>query len=333
MESKKTKFNKPLITFSEKAEGAYDYAKKIGKLLIDKGYVEFLYVEEIEKLNTEKVYGNNSEDKEKYFKKFNIENDDSNLCISIGGDTSCLLANALYKDKERPPFLCFHKGNLGFLSLYEPANYEEILDELYSNEENFSYMERKLIECEMHSNEKIIEKLKESESDKEQQKIKKEETKFMALNDITVERENSMLTLDIEMDNEFLATVVGDGLILSTPSGSTAYCSAAGGPIMHNNVNGLILVCICPFSLSFRPIVLPPETKIKIKNKNIGNLAKIIYDGKNAFKMDNKNYLEVCLSNKKINFIILRKIIKSIDRIWIDKLSQNLGWNQAFKHF
>jgi NAD kinase len=86
------------------------------------------------------------------------------------------------------------------------------------------------------------------------------------LNDLVVARGNLSIAtkLDIFINNKYFTKAVGDGLILSTPTGSTAYGLAAGGPIIHNEVKSITLVPISPHSLSFRPIVFPSNVRICI---------------------------------------------------------------------
>lgn len=126
MESTKSKkYNKPLIVYRIRTQKVFDITKEMVKFLIESNFVEYIYIENMKEINSEIIFGNN--EKQKYFKLFDLEKEDSNLCIIIGGDGTCLWANALYKDKEKPPFLSFHGGNLGFLAIYYPEDYKKSL--------------------------------------------------------------------------------------------------------------------------------------------------------------------------------------------------------------
>lgn len=89
--------------------------------------------------------------------------------------------------------------------------------------------------------------------------------KYHALNEFVIERGSysSVLKIDIFVNEIYLTTFWGDGIIVSTPTGSTAYNLSAGGPIMQNEVGSIVLTPICPFSLSFRPLVIPRCSKLK----------------------------------------------------------------------
>ena len=136
------------------------------------------------------------------------------------------------------------------------------------------------------------------------------------------------------LKDQFLAKVSSDGFIASTPTGSTAYSLSAGGPILHNDVQGIIITAICPFSLSFRPIVLSKDAKLRVKNNNKfkGCESIIKMDGYDKGMLNNNMYLEISLSDETIDFIVLKSIKKNQDTLWVEKLSKSLGWNYAFNH-
>lgn len=102
-------------------------------------------------------------------------------------------------------------------------------------------------------------------------RIKKEniilkEEKRVVLNEVSVVRQNhNRIILEIYINNEFISSTAGDGILISTPTGSTAYSLSAGGPVVVNGVNTILMVPIAPNSLSFRPICLPSTSVIKIK--------------------------------------------------------------------
>ena len=334
METSNKKFNKPLIVYRIKTPKVFDFTKEIIKYLIDNNYVEYIYLENLKEINSEVIFGNKEKEKEKYFKSFEISNEDSNLCIIIGGDGTCLWANRLYKSKNKPPFLCFHGGNLGFLAIYYPEKYKDIFNELYKTE-NYKFISRKEIKC------TVYEKEKKDENEKDDTNLDitnfegyKEKITYNALNELTLEKNSNMSHLCLFLENHELAKVSSDGLICSTPTGSTAYSLSAGGPILHNNVEGIIVTAICPFSLSFRPIVLPPNIKLRVKtNPEFPNFKSLIkMDGHNNGPLELNQYLEISLSEKCIDFLVLKNTEEHLDKLWIQKISKSLGWNYAFNH-
>jgi len=325
-----TKFNKPLIVFRIRTPNIYDITRDMIKYLIDSNYVEYVYLENPEQIKKDPVFQDEKYDK--YFKNFVAETQDSNICIIIGGDGTCLWANQLYKNKPKPPFFCFHGGNLGFLAIYEPENYKKIFDELYTVGE-YNLINRKEINCTVYK--------KKGEDKKEDKTVDinnfegyEKIAVYNALNELILEKKKNMSHLYIFLKDKFLAKVSSDGFIASTPTGSTAYSLSAGGPILHNDVQGIIITAICPFSLSFRPIVLPTNVKLRIKHdyerKGCESIIKI--DGNDKGSLNDDMYLEASLSDETIDFILLKSIQESQDTLWIQKLSKSLGWNYAFNH-
>ena len=321
------KYNKPLIVYRIRTQKVFEITKKMIKFLIESNFVEYIYIENMKEINSEIIFGNN--EKEKYFKLFDIEKEDSNLCIIIGGDGTCLWANAIYKDKEKPPFLSFHGGNLGFLAIYYPEEYKKIFTELYTAN-NHSFIKRREIKVCLYEK-KDYDKDKADINDFTGYDLK---ATYNALNELIMEKKANMSHLYLFLEDGLLAKVSSDGVICATPTGSTAYSLSAGGPILHNNIDGIILTSICPFSLSFRPIVFPSNIKLRIKNdtSHPGCNSTIKMDGYDKGILEDNQYLEMSLSDKSIDFIVLKNIEENLDKLWIKKLSKSLGWNYAFSH-
>ena len=331
MESpKEIKFNKPLVVYRIRTPKIFDITKEMIKYIIDQKYVEYIYLDKPDQIKNDPIF----QDKkyETYFKSFDASTQDSNICIIIGGDGTCLYANQLYKDKPKPPFFCFHGGNLGFLAVYEPKDYKKIFDELYSGGE-YNLIDRKEIKCTLYQ--KIDkDKNKKSEDDLENFEGYTKIAEYNALNELILEKKKNMSHLYLFLKDKFLAKVSSDGFIASTPTGSTAYSLSAGGPILHNDVEGIICSAICPFSLSFRPIVLSTSAHLRIKNNEQfpGSESIIKIDGYNKGTLENDMYIEIGLSDETIDFVLLKAIHENQDTLWIQKLSKSLGWNYAFNH-
>ena len=329
MESKqKNKFNKPLFLFRVKKNNPLDIIKKIIEFLIDRNFVEYIYFEKASNINGTVIFGNNYKDK--YFKEFNKDNEDSNICIIVGGDSTCLLANSLYDKREKkPPFLCFQGGKLGFLATHNPEDYENILTRIYTTE-NYTFIHRKEINCNVYEKE---EKNKTTDDIKDFSDYKKVNS-FTALNELYLEKKANMSHLILFIENNILAKVSSDGVLFASPTGSTAYSLSAGGPILHNEVDGIIITAICPFSLSFRPIVLPQNKKLRVKNDKDfkDSLSLIKMDGFEKECLKDNQYIEVSLIDSSVDFITLENTEDDLDKIWIEKISKSLGWNYAFSH-
>lgn len=347
--NQKGKFDKPLFVYRISTPKIAEIMKKMAKHLIENKYVEFIFLESLDDINKDNFF--KSEEKEKYFRKFDANEEiakECNLCIVIGGDGTCLwAANSVFKHLDKPPFISFHGGNLGFLAIYgtEEKEYKEYFKELYT-EKSFSIIHRKEIQCTVYEKIKGDNKGKEYDYTKYMKKNTEvgekshdfEEFKpvavYNALNEILLERTLNMSHLCLYLENHKLAKINSDGIIFSTPTGSTAYSLSAGGPILHNSVDGIIVTAICPFSLSFRPIVLPENIKLRVKHNTEypKKYSMIKADGQLKGNLEENQYLEISLSEKTIDFILLKSLDKNLDELWIEKLSKSLKWNFEFSH-
>jgi len=139
-----------------------------------------------------------------------------------------------------------------------------------------------------------------------------------------------MVHLEIYIEDEYLTKVAGDGLIISTSTGSTAYSLSAGGTIVHYDVDTLILNAICPHSLSFRPIAFPHGIKLKFRVSNDSKTAYVNCDGINLIERKPGQSIVVRLSNIEVGIILLEKFTDSPVKVWKKKLVEQLGWNKGF---
>jgi NAD+ kinase len=168
------------------------------------------------------------------------------LLISIGGDGTILKAITFVKDLSIP-IVGVNTGRLGFLAKIQIENIEQVIEEIISG--NYSISERTLIEVSTSKNNQQLSKLN------------------FALNEITLSRKNttSMISIDTKLDNKHLNSYWADGLIISTPTGSTGYSLSCGGPIIMPEAENLIINPIAPHNLNARPLIIPDSTEIKIK--------------------------------------------------------------------
>lgn len=336
----KPKFDKPLFIYRINNPEINKIMIEMVKHLIEKKYVDYIFLENLDEINESKDFKSN--EKEKYFKKFDADEEiakECNLCIIIGGDGTCLLANSVFKNLDKPPFLCFHGETLGFLTIYDIQDYKLYFKELYS-EKAYSIIPRKEIQCTIYEKDekeknplymKKVTKVGEMSMHFDGYHIK---TQYNALNEVLLEKKANMSHLCLYLENHMLAKINSDGLICSTPTGSTAYSLSAGGPILHNNVDGIIINAICPFSLSFRPIVLPENIKLRVKH-NLEYPKKnsmIKLDGQFKGMLEDNQYLEISLSEKSIDFIVLKSLQNNLDKLWIEKIHKSLKWNFEFSH-
>ena len=315
-------YKRPFLIYRINSEAAYKSAIELSKYILFSFNIDKLYIENPNEINVNILFSNDISLQEKHkekIEKFDINTENSDLCIILGGDGCCLWANICYQKKKRPPFITFHLGFLGYLAIYDFTQYKEVLSELYSTKKNFSYEKRNLIECNIYERNNNEDQLKHT---------------LYALNEVLVERGESMKMLGLELflNDEALTHVFADGLIFSSATGSTAYNLSAGGPLLNYDVEAMAVTAICPFSLSFRPIVLPKSAKMKLKSKKGYPNPSLTKDGNEKIILKESQYAEVFLSDSYINFVILNKFIKNRSRLWKDKIVDSLGWNSAFKH-
>jgi NAD+ kinase len=250
---------------------------------------------------------------EKYFSNSESQ---PNIGIVLGGDGTFLkCANAL-ADYDIPLLSINIGGNLGFLTQEKEFLFDKSFIEILENEEYLIDFRNRLncnVCIEGTSSEKKIIK------------------SYNALNDFyfkSVEEDISPTNqIQIEIDNEKVNEYKGDGLIVSTTTGSTAYSMAAGGPIVHPSIDGMIINPICPMSLASRPIVIPNTSKVIIKpvKKSKGEI-KLWTDGSKCMTIKENYYCEIKKGKSPCKIIKFKKstsyyntLIKKLD--WKGDLS------------
>jgi NAD+ kinase len=129
-----------------------------------------------------------------------------------------------------------------------------------------------------------------------------------------------LLRLCCWADEEYVATYKADGLIISTPTGSTAYNLSAGGPIAHARLKAILLTPICPFMLESRPVLLPPETQVMAQLAQPSHKVKVMADGRLAWIMEASNYLRVEAAPKPL------RLISSPHKGYFAILRSKLNW-------
>ncbi|WFD44359.1 NADH kinase, partial [Malassezia psittaci] len=195
----------------------------------------------------------------------------TDFVITLGGDGSILHASSLFNQTAVPPILSFSMGTLGFLLPYNIESYQEALKDVF--ESRFHLLLRMRMSMTLWD-ERTDQQLWLDEP------RKCHEMHF--LNEMVLHRgsEPHMTTMDAFVNGEHLTRTIADGLIVSTPTGSTAYSLSAGGPIVHPTVSTMMLTPISPRSLSFRTILLPSDATLEISvSKDARAPAEVSVDG------------------------------------------------------
>ena len=170
---------------------------------------------------------------------------DADLIIAVGGDGTMLHAAGLAADVD-VLLLGINRGRLGFLADVSPAAMLESLDQVLGG--NFTTESRLQLEAKVTA-------------------ADGSEKTALALNDVVLQRRETGRMLDFEtrIANRYVNTHMGDGLIAATPTGSTAYALSCGGPIIQPQLDAIVVVPICPHTLSDRPIVIPANQEIEVQ--------------------------------------------------------------------
>jgi NAD+ kinase len=168
------------------------------------------------------------------------------MLISIGGDGTILRAATLVRDSG-VPILGINAGRLGFLATVQKENIETFMQ--FVIDKKYTISKRALISLSCTPRNESIEEMN------------------FAMNEITVSRKDttSMITIETYLNDEYLNSYWADGLIISTPTGSTGYSLSCGGPILTPDVKSLVITPIAPHNLTARPLVVPDQTEIRLK--------------------------------------------------------------------
>jgi NAD+ kinase len=224
--------------------------------------------------------------------------------IVLGGDGT-LLGAARRVAGHGVPILGVNLGGLGFLT-------EIPLKRLYPAVE-------KMLEARLEVESRLMLETGISRGSEEV-------CRFMVLNDVVINKGAlaRIIDLDVYIDDQFLTTFRADGLIVSTPTGSTAYNLSAGGPILYPTMSSFILTPICPFTLTNRPIILPDTATIYIAlTRKSDEKVTLTFDGQVGFDLSYGDRVAVHKSEKRI------RLIKSPDQGYFEILREKLGWGGA----
>ncbi|MGH0128944.1 UNVERIFIED_CONTAM: hypothetical protein FKN15_057787 [Acipenser sinensis] len=207
--------------------------------------------------------------------------------ICLGGDGTLLYASSLFQESV-PPVMAFHLGSLGFLTPFNFDTYQSQVTQIIEGNAAIILRSRLKVKVVKEPREK-----KKAVQDRGEEKglivkngeseISRRTVQYQVLNEVVVDRGPSsyLSNVDLFLDGHLITTVQGDGVIVSTPTGSTAYAVAAGASMIHPNVPAILITPICPHSLSFRPIVVPAGVELKIMLcPDARNTAWVSFDGR-----------------------------------------------------
>ena len=152
------------------------------------------------------------------------------------------------------------------------------------------------------------------------------QTSRVALNDIVLTRTalSRMIDLDVTVGDQFVTAVRSDGLIIASPTGSTAYNLSAGGPVVHPAMDAMVLTPIAPHTLTHRPIVIPAEREVRVKaaSANAGAEIYVTFDGQHGFPLAEGAEIVVTRSLKPI------RLVRAVTRSYFEVLREKLKWGE-----
>ena len=207
----------------------------------------------------------------------NINEFDCDMAVVLGGDGTLLRAQA--KMNEETPIFGINMGTVGFLTEIEVKDTFDALNDVLKG--NY-YKEKRT---------KLV--------------VSHENHHYTAMNEVVImtDKPAKMLHFEIQVDGEIIEEVRADGLIVSTPSGSTAYAMSAGGPIVDPKVGGFIIIPICPYKLGARPFIVSDNSEITVKLLKKGKTAVFVMDGQINEEAEYQEEIKFKKSDKNVYFI------------------------------
>ncbi|KAI3767635.1 hypothetical protein L2E82_17933 [Cichorium intybus] len=234
------------------------------------------------------------------------------LIACLGGDGVILHASNLFRGAV-PPVVSFNLGSLGFLTSHAFEDFKQDLKRVIhgnSTLEGVYITLRMRLHCEIFRNGKAM-----------PGKV------FDVLNEVVVDRGSNPYLSKIECyeHDRLITKVQGDGVIVATPTGSTAYSTAAGGSMVHPNVPCMLFTPICPHSLSFRPVILPDSARLELKiPEDARSNAWVSFDGKRRQQLSRGDSVRICMSQHPLPTV--NKFDQTGD--WFRSLIRCLNWNE-----
>ncbi|CAM5105713.1 unnamed protein product [Natator depressus] len=258
--------------------------------------------------------------------------------ICLGGDGTLLYASSLFQGSV-PPVMAFHLGSLGFLTPFNFENFQSQVTQVIEGNAALVLRSRLKVKVVKEHREKktlIQNGIEENGviSTSLEMEMGKQIMQYQVLNEVVVDRGPSsyLSNVDVFLNGHLITTVQGDGVIVSTPTGSTAYAAAAGASMIHPNVPAIMITPICPHSLSFRPIVVPAGVELKIMlSPDARNTAWVSFDGRKRQEVCHGDSISITTSCYPLPSICFRDPVSD----WFESLAECLHWNVRKKqnHF
>lgn len=230
---------------------------------------------------------------------FDVMCEKADFLISLGGDGT-LISLCRRSIAYAKPVLGIHAGQLGFLTEIQTDEIASFVERIVAGD--YRIDTRMMLDVRLH--------------------VKEKTERVVAFNDVVFSRSkiSHMATIQAYVNGVLFNSYYGDGLIVSTPTGSTAYNLSAGGPVVYPLTEALILTPICPHSLTQRPLVLPVDFELSFTS---GDDTVIVIDGQETYKMNDVESISVRKAE------VGAQLIHGLERDYFDVLKQKLHWGHA----
>lgn len=250
--------------------------------------------------------------------KFVDENDNLfDLIVTLGGDGTVLFVSSIFQ-RHVPPVLSFSLGSLGFLTNFQFENFKEDLSAVLNKRIKTNLRMR--LECKAYRRHPPI----IDPNTGKKTCVTELVAQHQVLNELTIDRGPSPFISMLELygDHSLFTMAQADGLIIATPTGSTAYSLSAGGSLVYPSVNAIAVTPICPHTLSFRPIILPESMNLKVRvSMKSRATAWAAFDGKSRLELKKGDYITIQASPYSF------PTVESHSTEFIDSISRTLNWN------
>jgi len=226
----------------------------------------------------------------------------ADLIVALGGDGTMISTARLIGDHE-PLVLGINYGSLGYLTEFRIEEMFTALDAVLAGE--YSVDRRVMLTAEHCRDREVL-------------------ATGRVLNDVVINKAALARIIEIEVntDGQFVNAFRADGLIVSTPTGSTAYNLSAGGPIIYPSMNAVVVTPICPFTLTNRPIVIPDTSEIELRLLNENEGVVLTLDGQIGYSMTSGDHVKIRKSRTTFN------LVEPPNRNYFDVLRNKLKWGR-----
>ncbi len=226
--------------------------------------------------------------------------EDVDLLVSLGGDGT-MLGVARFIGQRQVPVLGVNLGSLGYLTEFTRDELFPVLEDL--REGSFFLDQRMLLEVKLVRNDQVV-------------------VSHRALNEAVINLGSTvrMIELECRIDGMFVNGFRADGMILATPTGSTAYSLSAGGPIVHPSMSAILLTPICPHTLSNRPVVVPGESLVELIFPEANDGVLLTIDGQVQINLQSGDQVHVLRSQTTFD------LVRPRNRNYFEVLRRKLKW-------